>query len=51
MNSKSKMYRFQKNGLFRALLSNALMSFDDKPPLKDIIYLNLHALSQEKLAN
>ena len=39
------MYRSQKNGLFSALLSSTLMSFDDESPLKDIICLNLHALS------
>ena len=45
------MYRFQENGLSAALLLNILISFDDEPPLKDIIYLNLHAYSKEGLAN
>ena len=45
------MYQFQKKGLIGALLSNTLILFDDEPPLKDMIYLNLHALSSEKLAN
>ena len=39
------MYQFQKNGLLSALLPSTLISFDDEPPLKGIIYLNLHALS------
>ena len=39
------MFRFQKNGLFGAGLSSTLISFDEKPPLKDIIYLNLHPFS------
>ena len=43
INSTIKMYRFQKNRLFGAQLSSTLISFDDEPPLKDIIYLNLHA--------
>ena len=33
-----------QNGLFG-------VSFDAKPPVKDKIYLNLHALSEEKVAN
>ena len=45
------MYRFQKNGLFSVPLSSTVILFDDEPPLKDIIYLNLHVLSSEKLGN
>ena len=33
------------NGLFSAKLMSTLMLFDKKPPLKDITYFNLHALS------
>ena len=39
------MYQFQKNGLLGSQLSSTLISFGDESPLKDIIYLNLHALS------
>lgn len=38
------MYRFQKNALFGAQLSNNLISFHNEPPLKDMIYLILRAL-------
>ena len=45
------MYRLQKNGLFSALLSITLISFDDETLLNDIIYLNLRALSLERLGS
>ena len=35
------MYHFQKNGLIDAQLLNTLL-FEDEPPSKDMIYLNVH---------
>ena len=43
------MHQFQKNGLFSDQLLNTLMSVNDKPPLKGMIYLNFSQLSWEKL--
>ena len=39
------MYRFLKKWVIGAYLSNTLISFDDEPPLEDMMYLNLYALS------
>ena len=39
------MHQFQKNGLFSDQLLNTLMSVNDKPPLKGMIYLNFSQLS------
>ena len=38
------MYNFQENELFGTSLSGTVISLDVAPPLKDIIYLNLHVL-------
>ena len=42
------MHQFQKNGLFSDQLLNTLISVNDKPPLKGMIYLNFSQLSWEK---
>ena len=44
------MYLFQKNRLFEGWLLNTVMLSVDKPPLKDIIYLDFLELLSEKPA-
>ena len=45
------MHRFKKKkGIFHAWLLNVVI-FDDEPPRKDMIYLNLRELSSEELDN
>ena len=45
------MHRFKKKkGIFHAWLFNVVI-FDDEPPRKDMIYLNLRELSSEELDN
>ena len=43
------MYQFRKNALFSDKLLNTLMSSDDGPPLKNMIYLNFPELQQKNL--
>ena len=45
------MHQFQKNGLFTDWSLSTLMSLDDKPPLKDMIYLEFPELLSEHLPN
>ena len=43
------MYQFHKDESSADYLLNNLMLFDDEPPLKDIICLNLVELPKERL--
>ena len=44
INSKNNMYQFRKDELSADYLLNNLILFDDEPPLKDLICLNLPEL-------